>query len=197
MASRSNTAVESTDRELVVTRIFDAPRELMWNTLTVPEHLEHWWGPKGFTSRVHTLELRPGGTFLYSQKTPDGHEMWGKWVYREIVAPERLVFVSSFSDEKGNLTRHPFEPNWPLEIQGTSTFTEDRGRTTVTVRMVPINATASEEQTFFDGSKFMEEGFAGTWDKLDKYLAKRSEDRISNRLKEKNDATESISDLQR
>ena len=97
--------------------------------------------------------------------------MWGKWVYREIVAPERLVFVSSFSDEKGNLARHPFEPNWPLEIQGTSTFAEDRGRTTVTVRMVPINATGSEEQTFFDGSKFMEEGFAGTWDKLDKYLA--------------------------
>jgi uncharacterized protein YndB with AHSA1/START domain len=171
MAARSNTAVESTDRELVVTRIFDAPRELMWKTLTEPEHLEHWWGPKGFTSRVHQLELRPGGTFRYSQKTPDGREMWGKWVYREIVAPERLVFVSSFTDDKGNLTRNPFEPNWPLEIQGTSTFVEDRGRTTVTVRMVPINATESEEQTFFDGSKFMEEGFAGTWDKLDEYLA--------------------------
>jgi uncharacterized protein YndB with AHSA1/START domain len=171
MAARSNTAAESTDRELVVTRIFDAPREVMWKTLTVPEHLEHWWGPKGMTSRVHKLELRPGGTFLYSQKTPDGHEMWGKWVYREIVAPERLVFVSSFTDEKGNLVRNPFEPNWPLETQGTSTFTEDRGRTTVTVRMVPINATESEEQTFFDRANFMEEGFAGTWDKLDKYLA--------------------------
>ena len=93
--------------------------------------MEHWWGPKGLTSRVHKLELRPGGTFLYSQKTPDGREMWGKWVYREIVAPERLVMVSSFTDEKGNLTRHPFEPNWPLETLGTSTFTEDRGRTTV------------------------------------------------------------------
>ena len=162
MAARSNTAVESTDRSLVVTRIFDTPRELMWNTLTMPEHLEHWWGPKGFTSQVHQLDLRPGGTFLYSQKTPDGREMWCKWVYREIVAPERLVFVSSFTDEKGNLTRHPFEPK---------TFTEDRGRTTATVRMVPINATESEQQTFFAGVNFMEEGFAGTWDKLDKYLA--------------------------
>ena len=171
MAARSNTAVESADRALVVTRVFDAPRQLVWNTLTMPEHLEHWWGPKGMTSRVHQLDLHPGGTFLYSQKTPDGREMWGKWVYREIVAPERLVMVSSFTDDKGNLVRHPFEPNWPLETLGTSTFTENRGRTTVTVRMVPINATASEEQTFFDRSKFMEEGFAGTWDKLDQYLA--------------------------
>ena len=171
MAAKSNAAAESGERALVVTRVFDAPRELMWKTLTEPAHLEHWWGPKGFTSRIHKLELRPGGTFLYCQRNAEGLEMWGKWVYREIVAPERLVMVSSFTDEKGNLTRHPFEPNWPLETLGTSTFTEDRGRTTVTVRMVPINATESEQQTFFDGVNFMEEGFAGTWDKLDKYLA--------------------------
>jgi uncharacterized protein YndB with AHSA1/START domain len=171
MAARSSTAAESAARELVVTRVFNAPRELMWKALTEPERLEHWWGPKGFTSRIHKLELRPGGTFLYSQRNAEGLEMWGKWVYREIIAPERLVFVSSFTDEKGNLSRHPFEPNWPLETLGTSTFTEDRGRTTATVRMVPINATESEQQTFFAGVNFMEEGFAGTWDKLDKYLA--------------------------
>ena len=171
MAARSSTAAESTARELVVTRVFDAPRELMWKALTEPERLERWWGPKGFTSRIHKLELRPGGLFLYSQRNAEGLEMWGKWVYREIIAPERLVFVSSFTDEKGNLSRHPFEPNWPLETLGTSTFTEVRGRTTATVRMVPINATESEQQTFFDGVNFMEEGFAGTWDKLDKYLA--------------------------
>jgi uncharacterized protein YndB with AHSA1/START domain len=171
MAARSSTATKSPMHELVVTRVFNAHREIVWKALTEPAHLEHWWGPKGFTSRVHKLELRPGGTFLYCQRSAEGLEMWGKWVYREVVAPERLVMVSSFTDEKGNLTRHPFEPNWPLETLGTSTFTEDRGRTTVTVRMVPINATESEEQTFFDGVKFMEEGFAGTWDKLDKYLA--------------------------
>ena len=171
MAARSNTAVESTDRALVVTRVFDAPRDLVWKALTEPEHLEHWWGPKGFTSRVHKLELRPGGTFLYCQRSAEGREMWGKWVYREIVAPERLVIVSSFTDDKGNPARHPFEPNWPLEMLGTSTFTENQGRTTLTVRMVPLNATESERKTFFDGSNFMEEGFAGTFDKLDEYLA--------------------------
>ncbi len=73
----------------------------MWKALTEPEHLEHWWGPKGFTSRVHTLELRPGGTFLDRQRRTEGREMWGKWVYREIVAPERLVIVSSLLPMKG------------------------------------------------------------------------------------------------
>ena len=173
MAARSDPADESADREiLVVTRVFDAPRALVWKARTEPEHLRQWWGPKGFTSRVHKLELRPGGTFLYCQRSTEGREMWGKWVYREIVAPERLVIVSSFTDEKGKPGPDtPFEPNWPLEMLGTSTFTEHRGRTTLTVRMVPINATESEQRTFFDGFNFMEEGFAGTFDKLDEYLA--------------------------
>lgn len=172
MAAKSSAAAaKSTERELVVTRVLDAPRELVWKALTEPARLEQWWGPKGFTSRVHQLELRPGGTFLYSQRTPDGREMWGKWVYREIVAPERLVVVSSFTDEKGNLARHPFNPNWPLEMLTVSTFTEHQGRTTVVVRMVPTNATQSERKTFDEGRDFMEEGFAGSFEKLDKYLA--------------------------
>jgi uncharacterized protein YndB with AHSA1/START domain len=172
MAAKSSAAAaESTERELVVTRVLDASRELVWKALTEPERLEHWWGPKGFTSKVHKLELRPGGTFLYSQRTPDGREMWGKWVYREIVSPERLVVVSSFTDEKGNLARNPFNPNWPLEMLTVSTFSEHQGRTTVVVRMVPTNATESELKTFDEGRDFMEEGFAGTFEKLDKYLA--------------------------
>jgi uncharacterized protein YndB with AHSA1/START domain len=157
-------------RELVITRTLDAPRDLVWKALTEPERLEHWWGPKGFTSSVHKLELRPGGTFLFCHRSSEGREMWGKWVYREIVAPERLVVVSSFTDKNGNPTRHPFNPNWPLELLTTSTFTEQPGRTTLTVRMVPINATDSERETFLDGFKFMEEGFTGTFEKLDKYL---------------------------
>ena len=171
MDARSNTAAESADRALVVTRVFDAPRELVWKALTEPERLEHWWGPKGFTSRVHKLELRPGGIFLYSQRTPDGREMWGKWVYREIVAPERLVVVSSFTDEKGNPARNPFVPNWPLEMLSESTFSEHQGRTTITIRTTPINATDAERRTFEDGHNSMEQGFASTFEKLDEYLA--------------------------
>jgi uncharacterized protein YndB with AHSA1/START domain len=171
MDARSNTAAESTDRALIVTRVFNAPRELVWKALTEPERLEHWWGPKGFTSRIQKLELRPGGTFLYNQRNAEGIELWGKWVYREIDPPNRLVTISSFTDEKGNSVRNPFQPNWPLEMLTESTFTEHQGRTTITIRMTPINATESERKTFVDGRNFMEEGFAGSFEKLDNYLA--------------------------
>jgi uncharacterized protein YndB with AHSA1/START domain len=171
MAARSSTAAESAERELVITRVFDAPRDLVWKAFTEPEHLTHWWGPKGFTTRVHKLELRAGGVFFYSQKMPDGREMFGKWVYREIVAPQRMVIVSSFADANENLARNPFSPNWPLEMLGTSTFTENQGRTTLTIRTRPINATESECKTFYDGNSSMEQGFGSTFDRLDEYLA--------------------------
>ena len=172
MAARSNAAAaESDTRELVITRVLNAPRELVWKSLTEPERLEQWWGPKGFTTRVHKLDLRPGGIWLYSQRAPDGHEFFGRWVYREIVAPERLVNVSSFTDEKGNPIPHPMIANWPLEILGVATFTEHQGKTTMVVRMSPINATESERKTFEDHLHWMEEGFEGTLEKLDKFLA--------------------------
>ena len=97
--------------------------------------------------------------------------MWGKWVYREIDPPNRLVTISSFTDEKGNSVRNPFQPNWPLETLTESTFTEHQGRTTITIRMTPINATESERKTFEDGRNSMEQGFASTFAKLDQYLA--------------------------
>jgi uncharacterized protein YndB with AHSA1/START domain len=171
MAAGSSSTGESVDRELVITRVFDAPRDLVWKAFTEPDRLTHWWGPKGFTTHVLKLELRPGGVFFYSQKTPDGREMFGKWVYREIIAPERLVIVSSFTDERGNPVRHPLSPNWPLEMLGTSTFTENQERTTLTIRTKPINASESERKTFYDGESSMEQGFAGTFDRLDEYLA--------------------------
>ena len=171
MAAGSSSTGESVDRELVITRVFDAPRDLVWKAFTEPDRLTHWWGPKGFTTHVLKLELRPDGVFFYSQKTPDGREMFGKWVYREIVALERLVIVSSFTDDKENLVRHPLSANWPLEMQGRSTFTKNQGRTTLTIRTKPINASESERKTFYDGESSMEQGFAGTFDRLDEHLA--------------------------
>jgi uncharacterized protein YndB with AHSA1/START domain len=103
-------------KEFTITRVFDAPRELVFKAQTEAEHLSKWWGPKGYTMLVAKLELRPGGTFHYSMRSPEGHEMWGKFVYREIVAPERIVFVNSFSDESGATVRAPFAPDWPLEV---------------------------------------------------------------------------------
>ena len=102
-------------KPFVTSRTFDEPRDLVWKAWTERDRLMQWFGPTGFTMSRATLDFRPGGVFHYCLRTPDGKDMWGKFVYREIVPPERLVWVHSFSDEKGGLTRHPMSPTWPLE----------------------------------------------------------------------------------
>jgi uncharacterized protein YndB with AHSA1/START domain len=159
--------------EFVISRTFDAPRELVWKAFTDPEHMKNWWGPKGFAVRAARMDLRPGGSYHYCMRSPDGRDMWGKFGYREIVAPERIVFVNSFSDEKGGLTRHPMSPTWPLEMLSTFTFVEHEGKTTLTIRWVPLNATEAERKTFEDGRKGMHQGWTGTLDQLAEYLAKK------------------------
>ena len=103
-------------KPFVISREFKAPRELVWEAWTERDRLTQWFGPKGFMMSAAKLDFRPGGSFHYSMRTPDGKEMWGKFVYREIVAPEKIVLVNSFSDAGGGLTRHPFSPAWPLEM---------------------------------------------------------------------------------
>ncbi len=171
-AKRSSSVTESQTREFVISRTFDAPRELMFRVWTDPEHMQRWWGPKGFKVIHSQMDLRPGGSYHYGMRSPDGHDMWGKFVFREIVKPERLVFVNSFSDEKGNVTRHPMHLAWPLEMLSTITFTEQAGKTTVTVRWLPLNATAEERKTFEDGFGSMQQGWGGTFEQLGDYLAK-------------------------
>jgi uncharacterized protein YndB with AHSA1/START domain len=160
------------EEEFVVTRIFDAPRDLVWKAHTEIERFSQWWGPKGFTMLAANLDLRPGGLFHYGMESPQGHQMWGKFVFREIVPQEKLVYVVSFSDPDGGTTRHPMSESWPLEVLNTSIFTELDGKTRLTLRGIPINATAEERKTFKDGHKSMEGGFKGTLDQLEEYLAK-------------------------
>jgi uncharacterized protein YndB with AHSA1/START domain len=97
----------------------------------------------------------------------------GKFVYREIVAPERLVFIVSFSDEKGGVTRHPWNASWPLETLSTVTFEEQGGKTKVTVQWVPhTSATELERKTFEEGRQGMQQGWTGTMDQFAAYLAR-------------------------
>ena len=103
-------------REFVISRVLDAPRDLVWKCFTDPEHMKQWWGPKGVKIVKSEMDLRVGGTYHYGMQTPDGSVMWGKQVYREIVPTDRLVFINSFSDENGGLTRHPMAPTWPIEM---------------------------------------------------------------------------------
>src|SRR6185369_5813416 len=94
---------------------FNAPQALVWKAWTDRDELMKWFGPKGFAMTTAKMDFRPGGSFHYCLRSPDGKEMWGKFVYREIEAPKRIVLVNSFSDEKGGLTRPPMSPTWPLE----------------------------------------------------------------------------------
>ncbi len=169
--SEKSTPANAGKGEFVTTRLFDAPRNLVWQAFTEAGHLEKWFGPKGFKVNVAKLELRPGGTFLYSMQTPDGHTMWGKWVYREIVPPERLVSVVSFTDEKGTPVRHPMSATWPLEVLSTMILSEQGNKTLLTGRSVPINASQTDRETFEGGFASMTQGFNGTWDQLAGYLA--------------------------
>src|ERR1700754_4572553 len=114
--------LEAKSAEFVISRVFDAPRELVWKCFTDPAHMKQWWGPKGVTVVKSEMDLRPGGTYLYGMKTPDGSVMWGEFVHREITPPEMLVFINSFSDEKAGVTRHPMAPTWPLELLSVFTF---------------------------------------------------------------------------
>jgi uncharacterized protein YndB with AHSA1/START domain len=164
-----------TQTEFVITHVFDAPRDLVWKAWTEAERLAQWWGPKGCKIRVIKLEAQPGGIFHYAMQFAAGKDMFGRFIYREIAAPERLVFINSFSDADGGITRAPFSQisqTWPLEVLNTLTLSEQGGKTTLTLRGGPINATDEERKTFAGMFDSLRQGFTGTFDQLAAYLAK-------------------------
>ncbi len=152
-----------------ITRVFDASPNLVFKVWSEAERLSDWWGPKGFSIYVRKLEFRPGGSFHYSIEA-GGNIMWGRFIYREIAEPERIVFVSSFSDEEGCITRAPFSKTWPLEILNTLTFTFQEGKTLLTLHGGPIVPTDEERNTFESAFDSLRRGFSGTFDKLAEYL---------------------------
>lgn len=159
-------------RSLVITRTFNAPRELVFECWTKPEHLKHWWGPTGMQLEVATCDVRPGGLFHFSMKSPDGFEMWGKFVYSEVSPPDKLVYTNSFSDAEANTIRAPFSPVFPLEILNIVAFEEQDGQTIVTTSGGPVNPTEEEAAFYASMIENMEQGFEGTFRQLDEYLTK-------------------------
>jgi len=124
MAARSDTPAETGKRELVITRVFDAPRALVFKAWTEPERLVLWWGPQGFTIPFCEMDVRPGGAWRVCMRGPDGTDHWVRGVYREIVEPERLAFSWAWENADGN----PRE-----DTLVTLTFAEHGERTTLTL----------------------------------------------------------------
>ena len=160
------------DEVFKITRTFDASKALLWDVVTKAEHLTNWFGPVGMKLIVKSLDLKVGGTFLYGMQMPTGVTMWGKWVFREISAPDKIAYVVSFCNEAGDPVRHPMAPLWPLEVLAIQTLTEKDGKTIYESRSFPINATPEERAVFKAGHASMQMGFGGTYMQLDAYLAR-------------------------
>jgi len=159
MNTKSNPASAPAEREFVFTRVFDAPRELVFKAWTDPKHVAQWWGPHGFTNPVCELDVRPGGGIRIQMRGPDGTVYPMTGVFDEIVEPERLVFTSAALDEEGN----------PLfEVLNTVTFAAQDGKTTLTLQPRVVKRTA-EAAPYLQG---MEAGWTQSLERLEAYVAK-------------------------
>jgi uncharacterized protein YndB with AHSA1/START domain len=161
---------EAIESNLIITRVLDAPRSLVWKVNSQAEHLARWWGPKGLTWVGGTLDFRPGGRFHYCMRGDDGDELWGKFEYREIEEPSRIVWVNSFSDPDGATVRAPFMPEFPLRVLNVITLREDGGRTILRLQSAPLDATDEEWAIFKGMHASMNQGWGGTFDQLIAYL---------------------------
>jgi uncharacterized protein YndB with AHSA1/START domain len=116
---------ETADREIVMSRVLDAPRELVWRAYTEAEHVAQWWGPDGFTNTIHEMEVRPGGVWRFMMHGPDGTDYPNRIDFIEVKKPERLVFWHG-DDVPGS----------PPSFQTTVTFEDIGGKTRLTMRLL-------------------------------------------------------------
>src|ERR1700722_13458834 len=159
--AKASAAPESTEQELVITRLFNAPRELVFECWTEPEHLQHWQGaPRGFTVASYDSDIRPGGFFRICMRSPEGVDRWVEGGYREMVKPERLVFTHVWLDAG----RKPAGK----ETLVTITLAERDGSTELTLRQSGFTSVESR-----DGHKY---GWSSALDVLADYLTHSSND---------------------
>ncbi|MEO6166997.1 MAG: SRPBCC domain-containing protein [Chitinophagales bacterium] len=137
-------------REIIITRVFDAPRELVFKVWTDPNQITRWWGPKDFTAPFCKLDLRVGGEYLYCMRSSEGKEYWSKGVFREIIRPEKIVYTDSFADAQGNTvpaSEYGMEGDWSEELIVSVTFEEYNGKTKFTLKHEGIPAGQMSDMT--------------------------------------------------
>jgi len=141
MSEEKNISISESEGEVTITRIFDAPRELVWKAWTDPEHIKHWWGPKNFTAPFCQVDFRVGGVYLFCMRSPEGRDYWSTGIFRDIVKLERIICTDCFADEKGNIvpaSHYGMSIDHPQETIWTITFEEYEGRTSFTLRFSGI-----------------------------------------------------------
>jgi uncharacterized protein YndB with AHSA1/START domain len=149
MDASSNVATEPAKTELLITRVFDAPRALVFKAWTQPEHLMQWWGPKGYTTPTCEMDVRAGGALRLCMRSPDGNDFWVRGIFREVVAPERLVFTATDNADAAT------------ETVITATFADEGEKTRLTIH-----------QTFrkAEVAKGAKEGWTSSLERLAEYL---------------------------
>lgn len=167
MSKHSVISKVENERELVLERVFDAPRELVFEAYSKAEHLKKWFGTKGWPLTVCNIDFRPGGVWHYCMKCVDesqpyfGQESWGKVIFHEIIEPERIVYTDMFSDAEGNVNKDMPETRITLE------FIDLDGKTKLISRAQ--YKTKEELQSILDMGAI--EGATQTWEQLAEFLA--------------------------
>ena len=152
----ANPSEDKSNREIVITRIYDASRERVWEAWTNPQQIVKWWGPNGFTNTLYEMDVKPGGIWRHMMHGPDGTDYPNKVVYSEVIKPERLVYTHGRDDDEASACQHHV----------TVTFEEaEDNKTKLTLRMLFI----SEEERN-KTAEYAVEGGNQTFGRLDDYL---------------------------
>jgi uncharacterized protein YndB with AHSA1/START domain len=151
----------TSDREIITSRLFDAPRELVFSVWTDPKHVSQWWGPRGFTTTTHEMSVTPGGVWRFVMHGPDGRDYKNKIIFSEVVRPERLVYRHAGEEDHENVRFHV-----------TVTFEAQGRKTLLTMRSLFATAEERDEVVTKYGAI---EGAKQTLERLGEYLAEHVE----------------------
>jgi len=166
MSIAKDNPMQAVEHGIVITRIFDAPRDLVFDAWTESDRLTEWWGPKGFTCPYSTINLNVGGICHNCMRSPEGVDYWSKGIYKEIIRPEKLVYSDAFADSEGNVvpaSYYGMTGDWPPESLVTITFEEHDGQTIFTLHHEGIPPGENRDMCI--------EGWNQSFDKLEEYLA--------------------------
>lgn len=158
MAARNSPDLERDPRSIIGTRVFDAPRELVWTMWTDPKHLAQWWGPNGFSTTTSAFDMRPGGVWRFIMHGPDGRDYENRITFDEIVKPERLVYHHGGGEDVE-----------PVQFTTTVTFEDLGGKTRLTMRGVFPSAAERDRVIKEYGA---DKGLVQTLTRLGEYLSK-------------------------
>lgn len=162
--------MQTNAEKLILKRQYNAPKKMVFEAFASAEALAKWWGPVEMPIEVISLDFKPKGKFHYKM-VGSGHSNYGVFNYHQIKPFDLICWVNSFSNEKGEICKPPFDFDFPLEIYNELVFDEKDGITTLTLTGHPINATENQEKVFKSFHENMEKGFTGTFNQLENYLS--------------------------